>query len=466
MLYLKRKIDAFLSEWKDNPDRKPLIVKGPRQVGKTVSILRFGANSFKNVVYINFVEEPKYRTITADGYRAADIVKNISRLDPAKRFIADQTVIIFDELQEFPEISTALKFFNLDRRFDVICSGSLLGLNYRRIESNSVGYKTDYEMRSLDFEEFLWAKGYDDAFCADLLAHMLQLQPFNEAEMLTCNALFLDFCILGGMPAVVREYVTKGTFEGSLALQRQLLADYKGDLRKYAAGVDQTRILNVFNQIPLQLAKDNKKFQISKVASGARFKDYRGCVEGLADAGIINICYCLNFPELPLKGNYDETKYKLYFADNGLLVAMLDEEAQEDLRTNKNLGVYKGALYENIVGEAFVKSGLGLYYYKRNDSTLEEDFFARTAKTLIPIEVKAKGGRSKSLRTLVSGGNYPDIHYGIKLTAGNVGYSDNLYTFPLFCAFLLRKYLKQFDAGGGSDRMILGGVLDGGANFF
>ena len=443
MLYLSRKIDAFLADWKSNPDRKPLIVKGSRQVGKTESINRFAALSFENVIYINFIEEPKYKTITADGYNVNNIIKNISRIDPSKSFITGKTLIFFDELQDFPEISTALKFFHIDGRFDVICSGSMLGISYRKIESNSVGYKTDYEMRSLDFEEFLWAKGYDNTFIADILEHMIDLTPLNGALMSVCSSLFLDFCTLGGMPAVVREYITKGTFEGSLDIQRQLISDYKEDIRKYAEGMDQARILNVFNHIPSQLAKDNKKFQISKVASGARFKDYRGCVEWLKDTGMANICYCLNFPELPLKGNYDETKYKIYFADSGLLVAMLDEEAQEDLRANKNLGVYKGALYENIVGEALVKSGYGLYYYKRDDSTLEEDFFIRTASELIPIEVKAKSGKAKSLRTLFSSDRYPDIHYGIKLTGGNVGYIDGIYTFPYFCAFLLKLYLKH-----------------------
>lgn len=443
MIYLKRKIDIFLQEWKSKFDRKPLIVKGPRQVGKTESIRRFGAGNYENVIEINFVEEPKYKMITTDGYKTNDIIKNISLLDPEKRFMEGKTLIFFDELQEFPEISTALKFFQLDGRFDVICSGSMLGINYKKIESNSVGYKTDFEMYSLDFEEFLWAKGYDDSKVGDLLKHMESNTPFNEVELSVYNALFLDFCVLGGMPAVVREYIAKGTFEGSLETQRQLIADYKEDIRKYAEGVDQTRVLNVFNRIAVQLAKDNKKFQISKVASGARFKDYRGCIEWLDGAGMINICYCLGFPELPLKGNYEETKYKIYFADSGLLVAMLDEEAQEDLRSNKNLGVYKGALYENIVGEALVKSGYELYYYKREDSTLEEDFFVRTASELIPIEVKATNGRAKSLRTLINSEKYTDIRYGIKFTGGNIGYRDRVYTFPYFCAFLLKRYLKK-----------------------
>jgi hypothetical protein len=381
--------------------------------------------------------------ITADGYKAADIIKNISRIDPSKKFVDGKTLIFFDELQEFPDISTSLKFFYLDGRFDVICSGSMLGINYNRIESNSVGYKTDYAMYSLDFEEFLWANGYDDVFVNDLLTHMNNLTPFNELELSVCNNLFLDFCILGGMPAVIREYITRGTFEDSLSIQRQLLADYEEDVRKYAVGMDQTRILNVFRQIPLQLAKDNKKFQISKVASGARFKDYRGCIEWLADAGIVNICYCMNYPELPLKGNFDETKYKIYFADSGLLVAMFDEEAQDDLRANKNLGVYKGALYENVVGEALAKNGYGLYYYKKEDSTLEEDFFVRTTDVLIPLEVKATNGKAKSLRTLINSEKYEDIKYGIKFIGGNIGYTDNIYTFPYFCAFLLKRYLKE-----------------------
>lgn len=442
VLYLKRKIDDYLEAWKEDADKKPLIVKGPRQVGKTESIKKFAENNYESLIEINFVEEPKYKMIIADGYKAEDIIKNISRIDPSKKFIENKTLIFFDELQEFPEIATALKFFKIDGRFDVICSGSLLGINYKRIESNSVGYKLDYEMYSLDFEEFLWAKGYGQEFVGELLENMIETKPYNEVVLKTCEALYLDYCILGGMPAVVRSYIEKGTFEGSLETQQQLIADYKEDIRKYAEGLDQTRILNVYNQIPVQLAKENKKFQISKVASGARFKDYRGCIEWLKNAGIINVCYCLHMAELPLKGNYDESKYKIYFADTGLLVAMLDEEAQDDLRATGNMNVYKGALFENAVGEALVKAGYALYYYKREDSTLEEDFFVRTTEDLIPVEVKSTNGRSKSLRTLIESDKYPDIKYGIKFAKANIGYENKIYTFPYFCSFLLKRYLK------------------------
>ena len=442
-MYLQRKIDSYLKQWKTDSQKKPLIIKGPRQVGKTESILHFAKTAYESIIYINFVEEPKYRMIVEDGYNVNSIVKNISRIDPSKQFIAGKTILVFDELQEFPEIATALKFFAIDGRFDVVCSGSLLGISYKRIESNSVGYKTDYELYSLDFEEFLIAKGYQEDFIEEIYVHMKEGQPFSELTMSVLKELFLDYCILGGMPAVVLRYIETGTFEGTLEMQRQLLADYQEDIRKYADGMDQTRILNVYHQIPVQLSKENKKFQISKVAKGARFRDYRGCIEWLRDAGLINICYCLHMPELPLKGNFDDTKYKIYFKDTGLLVAMLDEEAQEDLRANKNMNVYKGALYENIVGEALSKCGYQLYYYKRDDSTLEEDFFLRTASCLVPVEVKAVNGRSKSLRMLIDSDKYEDIQYGIKLCAGNIGVENKIFTFPYFFTFLLKRYLSE-----------------------
>lgn len=442
-MYLKRKIDAYLANWKNDANKKPLIVKGPRQIGKTESIKKFASENYKSVVEINFVTSQKYKQITSDGYTAEAVIKNISLIDPSHKFIPNETLIFFDEIQEYPEIATALKFFSIDGRFDVICSGSLLGINHRRIESNSVGYKTDYNMYSLDFEEFLWAKGYDDAVIESIFAHIKELKPFSELEHSVFSAHFLDYCILGGMPAVVREFIKNNTFEGTLEIQRQLIADYKEDIRKYAEGLDQTRITNVFNSIPFQLAKENKKFQLSKVENGARFKDYRGCIEWLEDAGMVHLCYCLNNAELPLKGNYDINKFKIYFCDTGLFVALLDDEAQEDLRANKNLSVYKGAIYESIVGEALVKSGYGLYYYKRDDSTLEEDFFVRTANDLIPLEVKAKNSKAKSLLNLVKSDKYSDISYGIKLCGGNIGFENNIYTFPYYCTFLLKRFLKE-----------------------
>ncbi|WP_288603194.1 DUF4143 domain-containing protein [uncultured Treponema sp.] len=307
----------------------------------------------------------------------------------------------------------------------------MLGINYNKIASNSVGYKSEFEMQSMDFEEFLWAKGYGQDLLDELLDHMRNSTSLNQATMNVMNELFLDYCILGGMPKVVSTYIEQKKFQGTLQLQKELIEDYKEDIKKYVKGIDKTKVLNVFNNIPVQLAKENKKFQISKVAKGAKFKDYWGCIEWLNDSGIINICKCLHTPDLPLKGNYEDDKYKVYFKDTGLLIASLDEESQEDLRANKNMNVYKGALYENIIAEALSKQGYGLFYYKKENSTLEEDFFVRTKKSLVPVEVKATNGNAKTLKILINGECYPDITTGIKLIHGNIGFENNSY-FPLF----------------------------------
>ena len=444
-MYYKRKIDQFLINWKNDSAHKPLIVKGARQIGKTESILHFANQNYSNVVYINFVLDKKYSTIVNDGYDVETVIKNISLANPRLQFIPEETIIIFDEIQEYPDVATTLKSFNIDGRYDVICSGSMLGINYKKIHSNSVGNKTDYEMFSMDFEEFLWAKGYNDEQINDILRHMIELTPFSEAELAVYKSLFLDFCVLGGMPDVVRGYIETGTFSNSLEIQEQIRFDYEEDVRKYAQGLDQAKIISVYRSIPAQLAKENKKFQFNKISKNARSREYTGCIEWLIDAGVITECNCLFFPELPLKGNADESKYKLYYPDTGLLVSALDEEAQEDLRVNKNLGVYKGALYENFVAEAFTKQGLGLFYYKKDNSTLEEDFFVRSKNELIPVEVKSNNDRSKSLSTLIKNENYGDIKHGIKLGDFNVGYANNIYTFPYFCAFMMKAYLKTWE---------------------
>ncbi len=384
-----------------------------------------------------------YKAIIEKGFSADSIVKIISRIDPSKHFEQNNTLIFFDEIQDFPEIATALKFFKEDGKYDVICSGSLLGVQYNRIASISVGYKTDYQMFSMDFEEFLWAKGYSEDVISDMLKHMLEVKQFTELEQNIFSNLFLEYCILGGMPAIIDNYIKKGTFEGSLELQHQLRTDYENDIVKYEEGLDKARILSVYRSIPAQLARENKKFQYSKVAKGGRSKDYMGCIEWLKDAGLINVCNCLEFLELPLKGNIDENKYKVYISDTGLLVASLDDESQIDLRANKNMGIYKGALYENFAAEALVKQGYGLYYYSKDNSTLEEDFFIRSANELIPVEVKANTNQSKSMNQLINGKLYKDIKHGIKFTTGNIGMSESIVTMPYFCTFLLRRYMEK-----------------------
>lgn len=440
---LKRKVDAYLTNWKSNPDRKPLIIKGARQIGKTRSVEWFASQNYKSVIQINFVEQTKYRSIFNDGFEVDSILKNISLLNPEFKFIPGETIFFFDELQACPNCATSLKFFKLDGRFDVICSGSLMGISYKEIESNSVGYKEDYEMYSMDFEEFLWAKGYSDDFVEGLYSHMIELKPFSELQMDTLMELFRDYVIIGGMPEVVATYIRNKNFSGTLGIQQQLLKDYEEDITKYVEGLDKAKVKAVYNHISTFLAKENKRFQITKIGRNARNRDYIGCVEWLADAGVINICYCMNFPELPLKGNYDPKLYKIYFKDTGLLIASLDEEAQEDLRANKNLGTYKGAIYENIVGDMLVKQGYRLYYYNSDKPALEMDFFIRDTDSLVPVEVKATDGATVSLNNLLKDNKYPDVKYGIKLGYKNIGFNGKFYTFPYFLTFLLKRFLLE-----------------------
>lgn len=440
---LKRKIDKYLTDWKNKPDRKPLIIKGARQIGKTRSVEWFAGQNYASVIEINFIEQKKYREIFNDGFEVDAILKNISLLNPELKFIPGNTIFFFDELQACPNCATSLKFFKLDGRFDVICSGSLMGISYNEIESNSVGYKENYEMHSMDFEEFLWAMGYNDEFTADLLSHMLDVRPLSELQMDTLMSLFRDYVIIGGMPEVVSTYVRNKNFSGTLDIQRQLLKDYEDDITKYVEGLDKAKVKAVYNHISTFLAKENKRFQITKIARNARNRDYMGCVEWLADAGVVNVCYCLNQPELPLKGNYDPKMYKIYFKDTGLLIASLDEEAQEDLRANKNLGTYKGAIYENIVGDMLVKQGYRLFYYHSDRPALEMDFFIRDADSLIPVEVKANDGATASLNRLLNDDKYNDVKYGIKLGYRNIGFNGKFYTFPYFLTFLLRRFVAE-----------------------
>lgn len=440
---LERKIDSVLVEWKNRENHKPLIIKGARQIGKTMSISAFADVNYKSVIKINFVEQQKYKNIFDEGYEVDAILKNISLLNPSAEFIPGDTLFFFDELQENPSCATSLKFFALDGRFDVICSGSLMGINYKEIESNAVGFKEDYEMHSMDFEEFLWALGYSSNFVEEMYQHMLNVKPFSQLELDTIFGLFKDYMILGGMPDVVKTYITNRNFSGTFKIQRQLLVDYDEDITKYATGLDKAKIRNVYNHISVFLAKENKRFQISKISKNARNREYIGVVDWLSSAGIINPCYCLADVELPLKGNYNPQLYKLYFKDTGLLIASLDEEAQEDLRANKNFGTYKGAIYENIVGDMLAKQGYNLYYYKQENPAIEMDFFVRDSESLIPIEVKANDGATMSLRKLIENDKFTDIKYGIKFGYKNIGFNGQFYTFPYFMAFLLKRFLKE-----------------------
>lgn len=443
MARLRRKIDDFLIEWKNDKNKLPLIIKGARQIGKTDAIENFIKNNYKNIVEINFALQPEYKVIFDNGFSVDTIISNISMINNDFVFEPNETVIFFDEMQDCINCATSLKSFNIDKRFDVICSGSMMGINYNEIESNSVGNKQDYVMHSMDFEEFLWAKGYKESQIEDLYTCMKECRPLTKAQYDVMMKNFKDYMVLGGMPAIVARYIANKNFSGILDMQEQILKDYEEDISKYANGLDKVRILNAYRKITVFLGNENKKFQVSKLADGARNREYRGVSDWLSDAGIVNISYCMEDCALPLKGNYNPDNYRLYFADTGLLIASLDDEAQDDLRKNQNFNTYKGAIYENIIGDMLVKEGYDLFFYKNEKGNVEMDFFIRDRNSLIPVEVKANDNSTVSLNYLIDSDKYKDIKYGIKLCNKNIGFNGKFYTFPYFMAFLLKRYLRE-----------------------
>lgn len=440
---LRRKIDDFLIEWKQSKDKLPLIIKGARQIGKTDSIENFAKNNYKYFVEINFALQPEYKTIFDNGFDVDVIISNISMINPNFIFKPKETLIFFDELQDCINCATSLKAFNIDNRFDVICSGSMMGINYNEIESNSVGNKQDYTMYSMDFEEFLWAKGYKETQIEELYICMKECRPLTNTQFDVMMKNFKDYMVLGGMPAIVSKYIKNKNFSGILSMQEQILKDYGEDIAKYANGFDKARILNAYRKVAVFLGNENKKFQISKLGEGARNREYRGITDWLSDAEIINVSYCMEECSLPLKGNYNPDNYRLYFSDTGLLIASLDDEAQDDLRKNQNFNTYKGAIYENIVSDMLVKEGYNLYFYKNTKGTIEMDFFIRDKDSLIPVEVKANDNSTLSLKKLIESNNYKDIKYGIKLCNKNIGFNGEFYTFPYFMTFLLKRYIRE-----------------------
>ena len=263
MELLKRKIDQKLIEWKENPDRMPLIIQGARQVGKTESIKFFAKNNYKYVVEINFVLQKKYKDIFDDGFEVDKIIENISLKNPNLVIEPYNTLIFFDEIQDCLNCATSLKSFKLDGRYDVICSGSLMGINYNEIESNSVGYKEDYLMHSLDFEAFLWAKGYTPSHIDKIYDYMINVKPLSLSILNELFDIFREYMIIGGMPAIVNLFIKNKHYGGILEKQKQLIKDYEQDITKYAKGLDKTKILNVYNRISVYLGSTNKKFQIS-----------------------------------------------------------------------------------------------------------------------------------------------------------------------------------------------------------
>lgn len=435
---LRRKISGKLEEWKRDPKRKPVIIKGCRQCGKTFSVLEFAKRNYKNVVYLNFFENPDYASVFSGSLEVDNITMLLSALLGDKAtFEAGETVLILDEIQECPEARTALKFFHLDGRYDVIGTGSLLGVRGYGKEPRSVpvGSETVMDMYPLDFEEFLWANGIEDRMI-DVLRNCLQKEtPVQEALQNRMRELLLQYTVVGGMPEAVQTFVDTKRADKVLRIQRDIIRSYEDDMVKYADRKDKANIKECFQSIPKQLAKENKKFQYSIVRKGSTASKYAGSLQWIEDAGIITRCYNLSITELPLDGNAEKDVFKVYMRDCGLFVSMLEDGTQYDILQG-NLYGYKGAIFENLIADIFGKMGRKLYYFHK-DSGLEVDFVIRYKGECTLVEVKASDGNTKSTKTILKHPEKYHVYHAIKLGDYNVGRAGQILTLPLYMAFLL-----------------------------
>ncbi len=445
---LKRKIEEELIAWKNDSNHKPLVIKGCRQCGKTFIVQKFAEENYANVVYLNFMQDSDYALAFEGSKRVDDIVMNLSAMIPQSQFVANETCIIIDEIQECPAARTALKFFKMDGRYDIIATGSLLGVKgygERRNSSGNkssktsipVGYETIIDMYPLDFEEFLWANGISEAIIGKLTECLDSIQPVPEAIHQKMRQLILQYTVVGGMPSVVNTFVNTHNMGRVLAEQRGIVAEYEEDMVKYASDADKPRIRECFESIPRQLSKEYKKFQYSTIRKGAKASQYTGSIQWIEDAGIITRCRNLTITELPLNGNAIDDCFKIYMADTGLFVSMLDDGTQFDIMQG-NLHAYKGAIFENLVADIFTKMKRRLYYF-RKDSGLEVDFVTRYKGECVLVEVKAKDGNIKSSKTILSHPEKYHVNHAIKLGDLNVVSSGQFLTLPLYMTFLLRQ---------------------------
>ena len=437
---LKRKIEQRLVEWKNSAGRKPLIIKGCRQCGKTYSVLDFAKKHYSHTVYLNFFENPDYAAVFSGSLEVDHIIIMLSALLGKEAiFEAGETVLILDEIQDCPEARTALKFFHLDGRFDVIGTGSLLGVKGYGKEPKSipVGSETIIDMYPMDFEEFLWANGIAEPVIELLKKNLDAETPVPEALHQRMRQLLLQYAVVGGMPEAVQTFVDTRQMNDVLRIQRDIIRSYEDDMVKYAEKKDKSRIKECFQSIPKQLSKENKKFQYSVVKKGSTASKYEGSLQWIEDAGIITRCYNLSITELPLDGNAEKDTFKVYMKDCGLFVSMLEDGTQYDILQG-NLYGYKGALFENLIADIFAKMGRKLYYFHK-DSGLEIDFVIRYKGECTLVEVKASTGNTKSTKTILRHPEKYHVYNAIKLGDYNIGRTDQILTLPLYMAFLLKE---------------------------
>lgn len=431
---LKRKVYKELLEWKNKKNKECLLVKGARQVGKTFIIEQFGKENYKNYLYINFFLSPETCDIFEGSLKAEDIYKKISLYFPEINLAPHETLIFLDEIQECPNARTALKFLAIDNQFDVIASGSLLGISYKPVPSIPVGYERQIVMYPLDFEEFLWATNMSDetiSYVKSFFDKKIKVDNGVNKKMLEK---LREYMVVGGMPAVVNAYLETNNFAEVHRTQQVILNTYLDDFTKYPENVEKTKVRDCYLSIPRQLAKENTKFKYSVVEKGSSARKYGCSVEWLRDANLVNIIHNVSLPTIPLNAYEKEDQFKVYLNDIGLIVAMYGYDIKALIMSNKLTGPAKGGIYENLVSDILVKRGHKLNYYKTDDNSEEIEFLIEQNASVIPIEVKSGNGASASLNKFIEKFNPP---YAYKIITGNLGIADKKITLPLYMAMFI-----------------------------
>ena len=432
---LRRKINDKLLEWKKNKGKKDaILLRGVRQCGKTYIVREFGKREYKNFIEINFIERPDMQAVFSGNLDVDNMVQQIKLSMPGCQFIPGETLLFLDEIQDVPNARTSLKFWTQDGRFDCIASGSLLGMDYKNEVSIPVGYEQQLIMRTLDFEEFIWALGAEVNLKEMLAPYVDGAKRVPEAMHNSLNKYLQEYMVVGGLPEVVDTYIATKDFYQVHLLQEKILRDYQDDIAKYALNQDKIKAKQCFLSIPRQLSKENHKFQYSVVEKKATARKFTSSLDWLHNAGLIDFAYNVNSPWFPLKAHVKEDQFRVYLCDIGLLVAMYGYQLKIALLSDALEGPAKGGIYESLVADILAKRGEELYYYKKEDSTLEIEFILERDCKLVPVEVKARKGSTRSLNELLKMDN---IERGYKLTAQNTGVVEKKITLPLYMAAII-----------------------------
>lgn len=441
---LRREFYDFLLSWKCNHSRQCLLVNGARQIGKTYIIEKFGRENYESLIEINFALEPECGLIFEGNLDVNSIIERLTAIKSGVRIIPGKTLLFLDEIQDCPNARTAFKTLAVDARFDVVASGSLLGIKYKKDRlkklprSIPVGFERQVTMYSLSFREFLWARGYSDESLAIIRRAFEAREPVPEAVNQRFHRHLREYLLVGGMPAVVSSFVEEGHYGRVQELQEALVADIIADIHKYADKTDIPKIEDCFCAIPRILAKENRKFKYAEVHERGTARKYLSSVEWLKDSRISILAECVNVALPGLAGYVKDEWFKLYFSDIGLLSSMYEGLAKRQILDGTLKGNVKGGLYENLIAGILERNGFPVRYY-RNDE-VEIEFIIETDAGVIPIEVKASTGRTRSLDQLLES---RDIPYGYKLTDGNVGISGKRITLPHYMAMLLKPANKE-----------------------